>query len=271
MKTILTAFLAFITTSSFSQRLVLKNGHFIVLYADAGESVILKENTVIGPGESVWNYAEFMTEKDKIKSRMQTSNGKATNPYLDGYYNLWPEHVRINNNGGFVYSNPDDSLVKDNKGNVTEVYTATQEESKSRRLAKKFFYKGSDEVYELIPEETNGYAQLYLYKLDEAGNILGRFFAETDDDLTLEDLDAKNFRWKEEVEFDYFSKKENLLVKINWYKYSNGSRSLVKFQTFITAKHKVTMSKVYEKIPGYSNNLAYSTMLYDQRYIYSNW
>jgi hypothetical protein len=31
------------------------------------------------------------------------------------------------------------------------------------------------------------------------------------------------------------------------------------------------MSKVYEKIPGYSNNLAYSTMLYDQRYVYSNW
>jgi hypothetical protein len=271
MRLILIAFLSLFTLTSSAQKLVLKNGHFIVLYADPGESVILKENVITGPGESTWTYSEFMTEKDKIKSRMQTSNGKTTNPYLDGFYNLWPENVRINNNGGFVYSNPDDSLVRDKKGNITEVYAAAPIEGKPRTLAKKYFYKGSEEVYEMILEETNGYAQLYLYKLDENGNILSRLFAEADDDLTLEDLNAKNFRWKEEIEFDYFSKKENLLVKINWYKYANGSRSLVQFQTFITAKHKVIMSKVYEKIPGYSNNLAYSTMLYDQRYVYSNW
>jgi hypothetical protein len=121
----------------------------------------------------------------------------------------------------------------------------------------------------MIMEETNGYAQLFLYKLDEKGNILSRLFAEADDDMTLEEMDAKKIRWKEEIEFDYFSKKENLLVKINWYKYSNGTRSLVQFQTFITAKHKVTMSKVYEKLAA--NGLAYSPMLFDQRYLYSNW
>jgi hypothetical protein len=271
MRIFIAAILLVFATASSAQQLVLKNGHFIVLYADAGESVILKENTITGPGESMWNYAEFMTDKEKIKSRMQTSNGKSADTYREGFYNLWPENVRINNNGGYVYSNPDDSLVRDSKGNITEVYAAAGSEGKPRTLSKKYFYRGGEEVYELVMEETNGYAQLYLYKLDEKGNILARLLAEADDDMTLDEMDAKKIRWKEEIAFDYFSKKENLLVKINWYKYSNGTKSLVQFQTFITAKHKVTMSKVYEKIAGYSTNMAYSPMMFDQRYLYSNW
>ena len=270
MRTILIAFLTFVITTSYSQKLVLKNGHFIVLYADPGESVILKEHVMIAPGESTWTYSEFMTEKEKIKSRMQTSNGKTANPYLEGFYNLWPENVRINNNGGFVYSKPEDSVVTDKKGNITEVYGASLAEGKPRLLTKKLFYR-SNEVYEMVMEETNGYAQLYLYKLDENGNILARLFAEADDDMTLDEMDAKKIRWKEEIEFDYLSKKDNLLVEIKWYKYTSGSKSLVQYQTFISAKRKITNSKVHEKNAGYSTSFGYSNTLFDQRYVYSNW
>jgi hypothetical protein len=265
MRTLVIAFLIIFSTTSQAQRLALKNGHFIVLYADEGASVNVRETSVLAPGEKAFDYSEFIVEKGRIKSRILFNGDKSSEPYEEGLHHQWPEHVKINNNGDYVETKDGDSLVYDKKRNITEVYSAEGGDNKRKTLVKKFFYIGNYEVYEMKMEETNGYAQLYLYKLDANGNILSRLFAEADQDMKPEEMNEEDIRWKEEIEFIYLSKKENLPVRINWYKFSGGSRSLTQYQNFVTARHKVTNSKIFEKAPGFQ------TLIYDQRYNYSNW
>lgn len=239
MRSILTLILTLFSSLGIAQKLVTLDGKIGLLDIDNGDTLNIKTKYHSGANKGLASQFQFINEEGEIRSRLNNSIDFSNDSFSLSMFGLWPNMIKIKNNGFLLQIEPNDSLVYDNHSRIVLAIQKDGDKSSIRKaVIRENIFVDSFHIFQLERLDGDSSGTLYMFRLDHNSNIVAESHASNFRYSAFSNRRFNDVAWDESLEYDYVKTK---LAKILFFTYNKG-RKLIGIQSFVYSNGHVRAS-----------------------------